>query len=79
MGDASSLSCRMTEVAASDGKSRWIEPSSVRLAISVPESVSKWIGAPASVWPASHSACELASVAWPQRSTSSVGVNQRSA
>ena len=48
-----------------------------RSAVRIPLNVSNAIDAVVGTRPTSHSACAEASVAWPHRPTSTVGVNQR--
>mmetsp|Transcript_86875 Transcript_86875/g.246365 ORF Transcript_86875/g.246365 Transcript_86875/m.246365 type:complete len:200 (+) Transcript_86875:184-783(+) len=71
-GSSSATAC-----AGSDGKSSSMKPLSSRVAQSTPDLVWKRRVASASTPCTSQSTCDEASVAWPQRSTSLVGVNHR--
>ena len=53
------------------------DPVAPRSAVSSPLRVWKRACVPSGRWPSCHSTCALATVAWPQRSTSTAGVNQR--
>ena len=59
------------------GKSSTIDPSCWRAA-SGPLADWNVIGSPAAARPVSYRTCALARVAWPQSTTSTTGVNQRS-
>src|ERR1700716_4341699 len=64
-------------VTGSAGKSS-STPSPRLVAVSVPLRVSNFAGFPPALGSVSQRTCALARVAWPHRSTSTVGVNQRS-